>query len=351
MSNTHPILFETRDGQQLRFECGEEESLLAAARRQRLAPPALCQQGSCGVCQGQWREGEFLLAEHEEAALSEEARSRGRLLLCRTFPRSAMTLALDQPAAALAEAAHPPRRARITAVESVGGGVMRLELALETGEGIDASATFEAGQYMELTPLSPERADFTRAYSLANTSNWEGRLEFLIRLQPEGRFSSWLSSAKEGDSLEVKGPSGGFLLDEAALGPRWFVAGGSGLAPLLSMLRWSAEMGSMQPLRLYFGVNREEELFAQPQLEELKALLPSLKITTCVAEGDGGETQRFVGNPIQALEPDLSEALAAGKQPSLYLCGPPGLIEAGEALALRLGLPERQIHSERFLPA
>ena len=205
-------------------------------------------------------------------------------------------------------------------------------------------AEFEPGQFME---LEVPGQDIKRAYSLANTGNWEGRLEFLIRLQPGGLFSTWLrEQAAVGQTLIVHGPKGAFGLHESGLRPRWFVAGGTGLAPMLSMLRRMAEFQEPHPARLYFGANRAEDLFCQTELEALQAELPQLQVIYCVWKPEDN-WQGFCGTPVDALAQDLADAVVL---PDIYLCGPPALIDAAEAAARAKGVPDQQVLSERFLP-
>ena len=105
-----------------------------------------------------------------------------------------------------------------------------LTLRLQPDPEAGSAAEFSPGQYMELTLPG---TDIRRAYSLANLPNWEGRLDFLIRLQPGGTFSTWLGTqARVGDVLSVRGPLGSFVLDEVSVRPRCFVGGGCGLASL-----------------------------------------------------------------------------------------------------------------------
>jgi ferredoxin-NADP reductase len=155
----------------------------------------------------------------------------------------------------------------------------------------------------------------------------------------------------------VRGPQGAFTLAENGLRPRWFVAGGTGLAPLLAMLRRMAEWREPQPARLYFGVEREDQLFLTDALEQLGAALPGLGIVPCVRLPGSGWTGGFVGTPVEALRRDLDAALgnaalgnAAGEVPDLYLCGPPAMIDAAEAAARDCGVPADRIRAERFLP-
>lgn len=335
----------TRDGAELSFACAADRNLLEAAAEAHIALPSQCRQGSCGACQAEVTDGDYLLGAHSPAALSADAVARGGTLLCRTFPRSDLCMTLPYAHERIVIGTIPRRSAEILAIEPIGLNTVRLELRYTPDEEGGSGAEFEPGQFMELEV--PGQA-IRRAYSLANTSNWDGRLEFLIRLQPGGLFSTWLQErARPGQSLSVHGPNGAFGLKENGLRPRWFVAGGTGLAPLLSMLRRMAELQEPHPARLYFGVNRVEELFCLAELEALRAELPGLQTTLCVWRPDD-DWQGFRGTPVDALVRDLGEASA---KPDIYLCGPPALIEAAEAAARQLQVPDAHLYSERFLPA
>jgi len=114
---------------------------------------------------------------------------------------------------------------------------------------------------------------------------------------------------------------------------------------MLSMLRQMAEFGEANDCRLYFGVNTRRDLLCLDEIEALKAALPNLKVDVCVwkPEGDWGG---FVGSPVDAFTRDLAE----GPAPEVYLCGPPGLVDATEAAAEKHGVPHDQVFCERFLP-
>jgi ferredoxin-NADP reductase len=232
----------------------------------------------------------------------------------------------------------------VTALETVARETVRLELRLEPDGESGLDCQFDSGQFMELqVPGTQER----RAYSPANTGNWEGTVEFLIRLRSGGLFSTYLGErARPGDRITVYGPQGAFGLHETGLRPRWFVAGGTGLAPLLSMVRRMAEWQDPQPARLFLGVNEEEDVFGIPELEAVAAELPGFSYEVCVWKP--GESW--------ALEPatpaDLVTAHLAGEpvKPDLYVCGPPPMVDAVGQAARAGGIPPEQVFHERFLP-
>ncbi len=343
--NTHVIELTTRDGNQLRFDCADDQNLLEAAVNAHIVLPAQCGQGNCGTCYAEITHGDFTLGKHNPSALSLEDKEKGGTLLCCTFPHSDLHISLPFDHDRILIGEIKSRNAEIIAIETVGENTLRLELQLAADEDGNSVAEFEPGQFMELEV--PERG-IKRAYSLSNTGNWEGRLEFLIRLQPGGLFSTWLKEqAAIGQTLLVHGPKGAFGLYESGLKPRWFVAGGTGLAPMLSMLRRMAEFQEPHPARLYFGANRAEDLFCLTELKTLQAELPQLQVIYCVWKPDES-WEGFRGTPVDALTKDLGEATVI---PDIYLCGPPALIDAAEATARAHGVPHKQILIERFLPA
>ncbi|MGZ5576244.1 MAG: aromatic/alkene monooxygenase hydroxylase FAD-binding subunit MmoC [Methylobacter sp.] len=343
--NTYAIELTTRDGEQLRFECADDQNLLEAAASARIVLPARCGQGNCGTCYANVSEGEYFLNKHNPAALPADDKTKGGTLLCCTFPRSDLHIDLPFGHDRILIGEIKVRNAEITAIDAVGENTLRLELRLAPDKDGTSVAEFEPGQFME---LEVPGQGIKRAYSLANTGNWEGRLEFLIRLQSGGLFSTWLrGQAAVGQTLIVHGPKGAFGLSESGLRPRWFVAGGTGLAPMLSMLRRMAEFQEPHPARLYFGANRTEELFCQSELKALQSELPQLQLNYCVWKPDDN-WQGFCGTPVDALAQDLADAVVL---PDIYLCGPPALIDAAEAAAKAKGVPDEQILSERFLPA
>lgn len=340
--NTYAIELTTRDGAQFNFDCPDDQNLLAAAAAAHINLPSQCRQGSCGACYAEISQGEYHLGPHSPSALPSDAAHKKGTLLCCTQAKSDLSIYLPYDQRHIRTKDIPQRNAEIVAIETIGLNTLRMELILQPDENGGNTAEFEPGQFMELEV--PDQG-VKRAYSIANTSNWEGRLEFLIRIQPKGAFSTWLKEkAAPGQTIAVHGPQGSFGLKESGLRPRWFVAGGTGLAPMLSMLRRMAEFQEPHPAKLYFGVNSCEEIFCQDELKELQAQLPKLQVTLCVWKPQA-DWQGFIGTPIDALSLDLASAESL---PDIYFCGPPALIDAGEKAARAKGLSDDQIISERF---
>jgi ferredoxin-NADP reductase/ferredoxin len=335
----------TRDGASIAFDADASEVLLDAAAKAEILLPSVCGEGGCGACRVTCESGAITLDSYSTSALSDAARAAGEILLCRAKAQSDLELSAPFDKAAVGFAPVPERAARLSEIAPAGAAAVRLVLHYDDDPTYGRAADFIPGQFVELT--LPETS-ITRAYSLANTPNWDGRLEFLIRLHPQGAFSAYLKGgAKVGDFLLVKGPQGSFAANEASQAARWFVAGGTGVAPMLSMLRQMAEFGDAREARHFFGVNSQEELFALEAIDEVKQNLPRLATTICVWKPGPGWAG-FAGTPADAVAAALVEAEA---KPDIYVCGPPALIEATEAVSIKAGVPRDHIFSEQFSPA
>jgi ferredoxin-NADP reductase/ferredoxin len=330
----------TRDGAQFDFACEPGQDVLSAAAAATITLPSQCRQGSCGACHATVSAGDYDLGAHSPDALP--AGQPGAILLCRTTPRSDLRVSLpyDRTKVLL----HPvsARSTRIAALETIAQNTVRVALSIDPDDPLGSAVEFEPGQFSE---LEIPGTDVRRPFSISNTSNWEGRLEYLIRLQPQGKFSAWLrDSAKVGDALIVHGPQGGFGFISGSLRPRWFVAGGTGLAPVISMLRRMAEFQELDDARVFFGVSHEEELFMVDELQSLQAQLPQLQVELCVWR-PGNDWSGFRGTPVDALAMALAQADVA---PDIYVCGPPALVSGARDAAVAAHVPENQFVSERF---
>jgi ferredoxin-NADP reductase/ferredoxin len=335
----------TRDGAALAFDAEPSETLLDAAERVGIYLPSSCREGGCGACRVGRESGDVELLPYSSSALSEADREVGDILLCRAHAQSDLDLRAPFDRIAVGFGLVPERRATIVEITRAGSAAVRLVLQYEDDPAFGRAAEFIAGQFVELT--LPD-GSVKRSYSLANTPNWEGTLEFYIRLQPTGAFSTYLKErAAPGDTLLVRGPQGQFTADEASAAERWFVVGGTGLAPALSMLQRMAEFGDRRGCRLFFGVNRVDELFALDTIEDLKKVMPQLIVTICVWKPET-QWEDFVGTPAQALTQAITGVV---EFPDIYVCGPPPLITATENAALAGGVPHKRIFSEKFTPA
>jgi NAD(P)H-flavin reductase/ferredoxin len=332
----------TRDGARFEFPCAEADSVLDAAELAGFYLPAMCHEGTCGACHARVSEGPYTLGPVGDDVLADAA--EGGVLLCRCRPEADLVIDLPYAQADIHRHRIPLRDATISSLTPAGRGAVALSLTLVPDPATGNAADFVPGQYMEvLIPGTP----IGRPYSMANLPNWDGRLDFLIRLQPDGAFSTWLAeTARPGDRLQLRGPLGRFLLDETSPRPRCLIGGGCGFAPILSMLRHLAEFQDEQPTTLIFAANREDELFAADMIPELAAALPNLTVVLSVWH-PGDDWTGFRGSAADALATTLDRA---EEPPDIYVCGPPGLVAAVSTAAAVHGVPADRVFSEQVQP-
>lgn len=339
----------TSDGETREFTGRAGQSVVEIAEAGGTLIVSLCRQGSCGTCAGRVTEGSYTSRPFSPDALDVGA-PEGTVLLCCTEPTSNVTVALDYPADRLASGAPPERRGTITALDELTPGVFRLRIQLLADDHLGSGAEFAAGQFCQ---LEAPGTGVLRAYSMANVTNWDGELEFLIHVVADGIFTTWLAEqAAVGDELRVVGPQGTFGLVENGLRPRWFLGGGCGFALLLSMLRRMAEWGDPQPVRLYFGVNTSGPQFADGDIADLLGLLPQLEVTSCVWTPEGAlddpDDQRWCRMPGTSVDDFVAGVVDAPETPDIYVCGPPAMVAALESKLHALGIDSSFVHAERI---
>jgi ferredoxin-NAD(P)+ reductase (naphthalene dioxygenase ferredoxin-specific) len=323
------ITLEGRD-QPIPVEAGD--TILASLLRAGVPFPFSCQAGNCGTCKCELVSGDILELEHSEHALAAEERAKGIILACRTQVwDDTVVRRIDAEELVL----HPSRvmRCRVLELEELTHDIKGLRLAIEAGGPI----AFSAGQYAQLE-FAP---GLSRHYSMASTPD-EPELLFHIRHMPGGRTSSYVATQlKVGDKVKVSGPLGVSYLRDKHRGPVLLVAGGSGLAPIQSILCTLLARGYEAPVTLYFGVRSERDLYHEGLLKDLAAQQRNFKYHVVLSEQIGVSGRRY-GLVHEAIDMPIPEDVIA------YLAGPPVMVEAATALLAARGVTPRQIHADAF---
>jgi CDP-4-dehydro-6-deoxyglucose reductase/ferredoxin-NAD(P)+ reductase (naphthalene dioxygenase ferredoxin-specific) len=297
------------------------DTILASLLRAGVPFPFSCQAGNCGTCKCELISGDILELEHSEHALSAEERAKGIILACRSqvWDDTAVRR-IDAEELVL----HPSRvmRCRVLELEQLTHDITGLRLAVEAG----GPMTFSAGQYAQLE-FAP---GLSRHYSMASRPH-EPVLRFHVRHMAQGRTSRYVATQlKAGDKVKVSGPLGVSYLRDSHRGPVVLVAGGSGLAPIQSILCTLLERGHPAPVTLYFGVRSARDIYHEALLTELAA--------------------RFSSFTYQIVLGPLHEKIQLGESQDVmaYLAGPPAMVEAATAMLAARGLAPRQIHADAF---
>ncbi|CAN5264623.1 2Fe-2S iron-sulfur cluster binding domain-containing protein [soil metagenome] len=330
----HSAHFRFADGKALTLTVAPGQTVLEAAMAIDAPLRYDCASGSCGACVAQLSSGETEFDADGPSPLSQAEAVAGLRPTCMTRLRG--DAVFDLPYALEPLPSAPSRRsARVASVDRVAANVHRLVLRLEG----DDDFNFQSGQYVRLRPPGARQA---RAYSIASAPTTTGMLEFLIRHVPDGMMSTWLAThAKIDDKVALQGPLGAFAHDPRAA-RHVFLAGGTGLAPAVSILRALGE-GAGHAL-LCFGCATPEDLFYEAELAELATFNLDLEVRLAVMGGEPGNRAQ-VGTALSLLEPkDLFHNAA------YYLCGPPPMIEASQAWLTSHGVAQAAIRCERYIP-
>ena len=207
------------------------------------------------------------------------------------------------------------------------------------------------GQHVDLRLTAADGYSVERSYSIASEPERSGEIELTVERIEDGEVSPFLHEVVvPGDQIEIRGPIGGYFVWEAALGgPLFLVAGGSGVVPLMAMLRHRALVGRSTAAALLFSSRHFEEIIYREELDRLASAGDGTSVihtlTRSQPAGWDGYTRRID-------ERMLDESLAPlGASARSYICGPTALVETAANALVRLGLPPDRIRTERFGPS
>jgi len=334
MGETHTVRLEPVG---IEFEVDEDETVLRGAFRQGLMLMHGCKEGQCSACKSFLLDGEVDLEKYSTFALNDYEKEEGWTLLCRAHAETDLEVELINYDEEVLRSgiALQTQQMRVVQIEALTHDIRRLVLS---GDGL----TYKPGQYIDIKIPGREEV---RSFSMANLPC--GELEFMIKVYPDGMFSSLLSNGelKEGDEVEVTGPYGVFTLREQSDRPLLFIGGGAGMAPILALLRSMAEKGSTRQAVYYYGARGPKDLFHLAELAELESRLPNFRFVPALSEceeDEGWSGERgLITDVVMRSEKELSEVDA-------YLCGPPPMVDAAIGLLVQNGVPESRVYYDKF---
>jgi len=321
-------------------EAQEGDLILDALLLAGVPMPYSCQQGNCGTCKCELVAGEIMELDYSEYALTPEERAKNLILACRTQAWGEVTIRkLDDEDLIV----HPERfmRCKVTALDDLTHDIKRVVLEIESG----GPYTFTAGQYarLEFLPLT------TRDYSMANVpaqahdTTLANRLEFHVRAVPGGAVSQYVhGKLAVGQTVRVNGPHGASYLREGHGGPLLAIAGGSGLAPIESIVGRALAVGSTQPIHLYFGVRALRDVYHEDLFKDWARQYPNFRYTIVLSDDDAQGYAHGLVTDVALRELDELAGMKA------YLAGPPVMVEAATRLLRERGMAERDIHADAF---
>lgn len=314
-------------------------SLLASLAENNVFIPSACGgRGSCAYCKVKVLEGGGLIGPVEEPYLTPEERKANTRLSCQVKVRRDLKIEIPD------ELFNVSRfRSKLVHKRPLTHDIVELSLQLlEPGE-----ITFEAGQYVQLESAEYKgHESVMRGYSISSLPSDRNHLELIIRRVPDGICTTWVfDHLKEGQEVFFSGPYGFFHLSDTAA-PIICIAGGSGMAPIWSIVRDMQAKGiTHRSATYFFGALTQRDLFFVKEFRQLEKECPWFKFIPALSkepaesawQGERGLITEVVGRHF----PDASQHEA-------YLCGSPGMIDASIAVLKKNGMPEANVFYDKF---
>lgn len=305
-------------------------NLLEALREHQVPVSYSCTAGRCGTCRCQVVEGEVLESGHD--AVRPQSGDDRYVLACQTCVTAPCTIRIPEPDEVVV---HPARivKATVESVDDLTHDVKRVRL--KPAKPLE----FSPGQYAQLQ-FTPQHV---RPYSMAGLPT-DGLLEFHVRVVPGGRVSGYIATQlRAGDAVRVSGPMGSAYLRRKHTGRILCVAGGTGLAPILSIVRGAIAARMANTIHLYFGARSERDVYGIGELAELQRQHPALSAHVVVTAGARSGPHRL-GLVTDAIEHDFQDL----KGWRAWLCGSPPMVEAATRLVQHKGIASEQIYADAF---
>lgn len=305
-------------------------NLLAALREQGIPVSYSCTAGRCGTCRCRVLRGEVIDTGREAriSSLNED----GYVLACTSLVDGDCTIEIAEPD----EIVHHPARilkATVSSIDAMTHDILRLRLS--SAKPLE----FSPGQYAMLQ-FTPQHI---RPYSMAGLTG-DRELEFHVRLVPDGRVSRHIAQQlRIGDAVRVSGPLGTAYLRRKHEGPMLCVAGGTGLAPVLSIVRGALEAGMKNDIHLYFGVRSPRDIYCAERIAELAQAHRNLHAHIVVASSYDDPRLRS-GLVTDAVAQDFG-SLAGFRA---YFCGAPAMVDAATLMAKSKGIAPEHLHADAF---
>jgi len=317
------------------FSTRPGETVLGAALRHGIVLPYSCKNGTCASCKCRLAEGIVDYPLNPPEALDLDELGRGYSLSCQAVPNSDLTIEARE----IEQVADIPVRtwpARVESLESFTPEIMRLRLKLPRS----ARMQFLAGQYIDILMPGGKR----RAFSIASAPSEADFIELHIKHVDGGGFTGHVfSGMKLKEILRIEGPLGTFFVRKKSKRPMIMMGGGTGFAPLKSMIEELIESGDFRPLHLFWGVSRASDLYAGPLIERWQSSHPAFRFVPVLVDPDEGWTgeRGFVHEAVLRAFPDLSDF-------DVYMSGPPAMVHSARNEFLAAGTTEDHLFYDSF---
>lgn len=208
-----------------------------------------------------------------------------------------------------------------------------------------------AGQHYDLRLTAEDGYQVERSYSIASEPERTGQVDLTIEKIEDGEVSPYMHDiVMVGDRVEVRGPIGGYFVWDATMrDPLLLIGGGSGIVPLMSMLRHRAAAKSSAPTHLLYSSRAFDDIIYYEELEKLRAQMDGLKVVHTLTRSHPNDWKGYT----RRIDADMLKEVATplGKNVRVFICGPTALVENAANVLVQIGIPANAVKTERFGPS
>ena len=316
----------------IEFEIKPSQTILEAAISSGITLPYGCRSGSCGSCKATIIKGEVFHEDIMPGVLTDQDKSEQNFLLCKTYATSDVTIA-SLVEKKLDEFPKKITPVRVEKLSLLNHDVMQILLKLPAGENLQ----FKAGQYLEFILKDGAR----RAFSMANAPG-DDLIELHVRLIEGGTFTNYVfNEMKEKSIHRIEAPIGNFFLRESNR-PIIFVAGGTGFAPIKSIINDCHRAGVARKIYLYRGFKTHKDLYQDEVVENWKKNINNFEAINIYSE------EVVNGQEKSLVHKKVIKDLGQLDSFDVYCCGAPGMIEVAYKEFVEAGLNPNSFYSDAF---
>lgn len=316
-------------------------TLLTSLSSQKIFLPSACGgRGTCAYCKCQVVDGAGPLLPTEEPLLEQNEIEDNTRIACQVKVKRDMKILIPEELFNIKEF-----QTKVTLLKDLTYDIKLLRLQLIDPPEIP----FKAGQYAQLQtkPYADVKESVSRAYSMASPPSAKDHIDLMVRLVPEGICTTWVHQyLQEGEQVKVIAPVGDFYVREGE-GEMIMVAGGSGMAPLASILEDLAEKKSERKITYFFGAVKKQDLFYLDEMHALEEKLPNFRFVPALSKPEPeDEWEGETGLITIPLENYIQDRDNTGVQ--AYMCGSPGMINACVGVLTKHGIEKKSIFFDPF---
>ncbi len=317
-----------------KFNIRGETTILDALSAQKIFVPSACGgKANCGVCKVQVNEGGGDIKPTEEPWLSEADRKNNVRLSCQIKVRGEVKVSIPESMLSAEEFT-----SKVSHMEDLTHDIKLTRFKLIDPPKMD----FRPGQYCQIKVPGIETV---RAYSIAGDAKKKDQVEFIVRYVPKGEATTFVHKAMEsGDNITITGPYGDFYLRDNNK-PAVFIAGGSGKAPIRSILFQLRDMGFPRKVKYFFGAKSKKDLYYTEEMRALEKEFDNFEYIPALSHPEASDNWKGKTGLITDV---LDESIGDLKDHEAYLCGSPGMLDACIKVLEKHDIPDDSVFFDKF---